>query len=155
MGEQVISDLDTTACKGETMQTPARRRQQGLIREALYVFLVIAVVMAVLLDGLALFTAQQDARDDAADAGAEAKQAYVETGSVDLAREAAETHLEANEGEMVDFSSAPVSGSNARSFTVTVRHGTETYLFKYLGYIPGLEEWVEDMENPTITHTTM
>ena len=35
-----------------------------------------------------------------------------------------------------------------------MRHSAETYLFKYLGYIPGLDDWVEDMENPTITETT-
>jgi hypothetical protein len=137
------------------MQTPARRRQQqGLIREALYVFLAIALVMAVMLDGFAIFTAQQDARDDATDAGAEARQEYVESGRVDLAEQAAAAHVEANDGEMLDFSTTAGTGSDTRSFTVTVRQSAETYIFHYLGYIPGLDDWVEDLENPTITRTT-
>lgn len=136
------------------MQTPSRRRQQGLIREALYIFLAIAIVMAVLLDGLALLTAQQNARDDASDAGAEAKREYIESGNVDLARAAAATLVEANGGELVSFTASAASGATSPAFTVTVRHSAETYLFKYLGYVPGLDDWVDDMENPTITETT-
>lgn len=136
------------------MQTPSRRRQQGLIREALYIFLAIAIVMAVLLDSLALFTAQQDARDSASDAGSAAKQEYVESGNVDLARDAAASRAEANGGELIDFTASAASGATAPAFTITVRHSAETYLFKYLEYIPGLDDWVEDMQNPTITETT-
>ena len=136
------------------MQTPRRRRQQGLIREALYVFLAVAVVMAVLLDGFSIFTAQQNARDDASDAGSEARQEYVQSGNTQLAEEAAKTHIEAGGGELVDFSTAAGTGSDTRSFTVTVRYTADTYLFHYLGYIPGLDDWVEDVQNPTITRTT-
>jgi hypothetical protein len=136
------------------MQTPRRRRQEGLIREALYIFLAVAIVMAVLLDGVALFTTQQDARDDASDAGLEAKSAYVETGSVDRAREAAAAHAESKDADLVRFSVSTSAGNPNPSFTVTVQHHTDTYLFKYLGYLPGLDDWVEDMQNPTITRTT-
>lgn len=136
------------------MQTPRRRQQQGLIREALYVFLAIAIVMAVLLDGLALFTAQQDARDDAPDAGQEARQAYVETGSIEAARAAAAKHVEGNGADLVDFSASTAAGANSATFTITVQHHAETYLFKYLGYVPGLDDWVKDVENPVITRST-
>jgi len=136
------------------MQTPDRRRQQGLIREALYIFLAVAIVMAVLLDGVALFTVQQDARDDASDAGAAARQAYVETGSVEQARAAAEKHVESKNADLVDFSASTTGGSAAGTFTVTVQHHADTYIFKYLSYLPGLDNWVDDMENPTITRTT-
>jgi uncharacterized membrane protein len=134
---------------------PSRwRRQEGLIREALYVFLAIAVVMAVLLDGVALFTVQQDARDDASDAALEAKQEYAQTGSVDQARAAAAQHVEANDADLVGFTVTRPTGSSAVTFTVTVQHHAETYIFKYLEYIPGLDEWVEDVQNPTITRST-
>ena len=136
------------------MQTPDRRRQKGLIREALYIFLAIAIVMAVLLDGVALFTTQQDARDDASDAGQEARQAYVETNNVQQAQAAAEKHAQANDADLVAFSASTTSGSAAATFTVTVQHHTDTYLFKYLRYLPGLDDWVHDMQNPTITRTT-
>ncbi len=49
-------------------------------------------------------------------------------------------------------SAAP--GGAARAFTVTVNRHAETYVFKYLGYLPGLEDWVEDVQDPTITRTT-
>lgn len=136
------------------MHAPDRRRQQGLIREALWIFLAIAVVMAVMLDGFAIFTAQQDARDDAADAGSEAKQEYVETGSIDLAEKAARTLVQDNGGQLLDFTTNAGAGPDTRSFTVKVRYRADTYLFHYLGYVPGLKSWVRDVENPTITRTT-
>jgi hypothetical protein len=154
MGEEVRPDLENRAPRGTVMQTPSRRRQQGLIREALYIFLTIAIVMAVLLDGLALFTVHQDARDDASDAGVAAKQEYTESGNVQLAQEAAATHVEAKGGDMIDFTTSTSGGATSKSFTVTVQHHTDTYLFKYLGYLPGLDDWVDDMQNPKATETT-
>jgi hypothetical protein len=152
MGEDVRPDTNQPASKEAAMQPPRRRRQEGLIREALYVFLAIAIVMAVLLDGLAIFTAQQDARDDASDAGTEARRTYVETGSVDAAREAAARLVEANDADLVAFSVS--TAGRTETFTVTVQHHADTYLFKYLAYLPGLDDWVDDLQNPTITRTT-
>jgi Flp pilus assembly protein TadG len=134
------------------MHTPRWRRQEGLIREALYVFLAIAVIMAIFLDGVALFTTQQDARDDASDAGRAAREAYVDSSSLTQAQTAAAQHIEGQGGDMLAFSAAQVQGN--MTFTVTVQHHTDTYLFKYLRYLPGLKDWVEDMENPTVTRTT-
>lgn len=136
------------------MHPPRWRRQEGLIREALYVFLAIAIVMAVLLDGVALFTVQQDARDDASDAAMEAKQEYAQTGSVDQARAAAARHVEANDADLVGFTVTRPTGGSTVEFTVTVQHHAETYIFKYLEYVPGLDQWVEDMQNPEITRST-
>ncbi len=137
------------------MRTSRRRRQQGLIREALYIFLAIALVMAVLLDGLAVFTAQQGAREDASEAGKKAKEEYAQSSSVDRASKAAEQRAQRNGGEMTDFSSSAGSGAASRSFTVTVRRSADTYLFRYLEYIPGLDDWAKDISNPTITRTTL
>ena len=147
-------DTDAHASKGVDMQTRRLRRQDGLIREALYVFLVIALVMAVLLDGVALFTVQQDARDDAEDAGTEATQEYAQTSSADQARAAAARHVAANDADLVSFTVAPATHTAPVSFTVTVQHHAETYLFKYLTYVPGLHDWVKGIENPTITRST-
>lgn len=137
------------------MRTSRRRRQQGLIREALYIFLAIALVMAVLLDGLAVFTAQQGAREDASEAGKKVKEEYAQSSSVDRASKAAEQRAQRNGGEMTDFSSSAGSGAASRSFTVTVRRSADTYLFRYLEYIPGLDDWAKDISNPTITRTTL
>jgi hypothetical protein len=134
------------------MLTPHWRRQEGLIREALYVFLAIAVIMAVFLDGVAIFTTQQDARDDASDAGRAARQEYIDTGNVTQAQAAADQHVQDQGGEMLAFSASTAQGTT--TFTVTVQHHTDTYLFRYLRYLPGLEDWVEGMQNPTITRTT-
>ena len=135
------------------MQTPRRRRQEGLVREALYIFLAIAIVMVVLLDGLAIFNAQQDARDSASEAGLEAQRVYLETGSAGAAEDAAAETVQAYDGgELVEFSVSTSAGSE--SFTVTVQHHADTYVFKYLKYVPGLDGWVDDVQNPTITDTT-
>lgn len=154
MEEHVSPELDTVASGGNVMRTPRRRRQQGLIREALYIFLAVAIVMAVLLDGFAIFTVQQDARDDATDAGREAQAEYVQTGSLQAAENAAEAHVRSQGGQLVEFSSKAGTGAEARSFTVTVRHEADTYLFHYLGYVPGLDDWVDETQSPAITRTT-
>lgn len=154
MEEHVSPELDTVAPGENVMQTPRRRRQQGLIREALYVFLAVAIVMAVLLDGFAIFTVQQNARDDATDAGRKAKAEYVETGNLQAAENAAEAHVRSQGGQLLEFTSKAGTTAEARSFTVTVRHKTDTYLFHYLGYVPGLGDWVDETQNPVITRTT-
>lgn len=154
MGEHVSPELHIDTFRGTAMWTPRRRRQEGLIREALYIFLAVAIVMAALLDGFAIFTAQQNARGDASDAGLQAKQEYVQSGDIRRAEQAAKTLVEAAGGTLVDFSTSAGTGFDTRSFTVTVKYTADTYLFHYLGFIPGLGDWVEDVENPRITRTT-
>ncbi len=154
MGEHVSPEPHIDTFRGTAMRTPRRRRQEGLIREALYIFLAVAIVMAVLLDGFAIFTAQQNARGDASDAGLQAKQEYVQSGDIRRAEQAAKTLVEAAGGTLVDFSTSAGTGFDTRSFTVTVKNTADTYLFHYLGFIPGLGDWVEDVENPRITRTT-
>lgn len=136
------------------MHTVRRRRQEGLIREALYIFLAVAVVMAILLDGLAIFTAQQGARETASEAGREARATYVDTLSVEEARADATALAASRDAELLAFTVAAPDGTTPRTFTVTVTKTAETYLFKYLRYLPGLEDWVHDVQNPVITRTT-
>lgn len=136
------------------MHTIRRRRQEGLIREALYIFLAVAIVMAVLLDGLAIFTAQQGARETATEAGREARATYVDTLSVEQARADAAALAASKDAELVAFTVVAATGTTPRTFTVTVKKSTDTYLFKYLRYLPGLDDWVHDVQNPVITRTT-
>ncbi len=136
------------------MQIIRRRRQEGLIREALYIFLAVAIVMAVLLDGLAIFTAQQGARETATEAGREARATYVDTLSLEEARADAADLAASKDAELVAFTVTAATGTTPRTFTVTVRKSTDTYLFKYLRYLPGMDDWVHDVQNPVITRTT-
>ena len=135
------------------MDTQRWRRQDGLIREALYIFLVVALVMAILLDGVALMKVQQSARDLASDAGREAQTTYVNTADAKQAQQAANDHIINGDGEMLHFKVA-ANTTTTPTFTVTVQTHTETYLYKYLGYVPGLKDWVEEVQNPVITEST-
>ncbi len=135
------------------MDRPRWRRQDGLIREALYIFLGVALVMAIVLDGVAIMKVQQSARDLATDAGREAQTAYVNTGDVNQAKQAAKEHVTNGNADMNAFSVVSQL-TNTPTFTVTVQTHTDTYLFKYLGYVPGLKDWVEEVENPVITEST-
>jgi hypothetical protein len=137
----------------EVMETPRWRRQNGLIREALYIFLGVALTMAVLLDGVAIVKAQATARDVASDAGSEARVAYTNTGDVNQAKQAAKDHAENSDAVMIDFSVQPQL-TNTPTFTVTVQAHTDTYLFKYIKYIPGLKDWAHKVQNPVITRST-
>jgi hypothetical protein len=84
----------------------------------------------------------------------EAKQEYAQTSSIDMAEAAAARHVEANDADLTGFTVTRPTGGSEVVFTVTVQHHAETYIFKYLEYVPGLDEWVEDMQNPEITRST-
>lgn len=135
------------------MDTPRWRRQNGLIREALYIFLGVALTMAVLLDGVAIVKAQETARDVASDAGSEARVAYTNTGDIHQAKQAAEDHAENSDAVMLDFS-VQSQLTSTPTFTVTAQAHTDTYLFKYIKYVPGLKDWVDEVQNPVITRST-
>lgn len=129
------------------MQTSSLRRQDGFIREILWVALVLGVIALVALDGMALFGAHQSAHDVASQAAGEARNAFAETQSVAAAKAAALQAVEKNGDVMVDFGTTTGFGGE-QAFVVTVKGHTDTYAFKYLRYIPGLKGWVKTVSNP-------
>ncbi len=128
------------------------RRQDGLLREALWIGLAVAIVAVVILDGMSLFAAHQSIEDSAATAAREARNAHYQTQDVGRAELAAKAYLEKDGKVLTEFStSRGVDG--ALLFNVSTTGHAETYAFKYLSYV-GLDDWVDRTMNPTTTRSS-
>ena len=125
------------------------RRQDGFIREVLWLFLGIAVLAVVLLDGMALFGAHQAVADDAQTAATAATNEYAQTVSVPMARIAAQEYLAKSGDTMISFSMSGTTDGTVQATVAAEKHA-KTYVFKYLRYA-GLKKWVAKMTNPTAT----
>jgi hypothetical protein len=128
-------------------------REDGFFREILWAALVLVIAAAAVLDGMAIFTAHQQARDEALKAARGARTVYVETGSVDAARLAAAESLRKAGLRLAGFSVHQDLAGETR-FTVTTAAEAETYLFRYLGLIPPLKDWVDDVTHPSATRSS-
>jgi Flp pilus assembly protein TadG len=129
------------------------RRQDGFIREILWVCLVLAVIAVVVLDAIALIAANRSVDDDAARAAREARTEYVDSLDARAAQAAASAYLVKSGVEMTGFSSSTGS-EGAVVFTVTAQAHADTYVFRYVGRIPGLGDWVERVSNPSATRSS-
>jgi type II secretory pathway pseudopilin PulG len=127
-------------------------RQDGFIREVLWLFLTIAVIAMVVLDGLALFTAYQSVRDDAATAAGEARNVFTQTPDPAAAEKAARDYLTKSNEHLVAFSATTGLDGNP-VFTVTASAHADTYVFKLLKYV-GLKKWVKRMTEPSATRSS-
>ena len=126
--------------------------QDGFIREVLWLFLTIAIIAVVVLDGLALFTANQSVRDDATTAAEEARNEYSQSLDLAAAEKAARDYLTKSDMRLLAFSAgAGLSGDQV--FTVTAKAHADTYVFKYLKYV-GLKKWVKDTTEPSATRSS-
>jgi hypothetical protein len=123
------------------------RRQDGFIREILWVALVLAVIAVVVLDGMAVFTAHQSVTGDTTSAAKEARNEYAQSLSLPSAKIAAEQYLSRSGLDLVAFSSQ-TDPEGTLVFTVKGKANAQTYVFKYLRVIPGLDGWVERMTHP-------
>ena len=127
------------------------RRQDGFIREILWLVLGLAVFAIVVLDGLAIFTAHQSVKEDAKRAAREAETEYVQTQDLSAAKNAAQQYLIKANKTLIAFSSATgLEGGTV--ITVKAKAHADTRAFKFLRYV-GLKEWVNQMTSPTATGT--
>ena len=133
------------------MQNARLRRQDGFIREILWLALILAVLAIVVLDGLAVFTAHQSVKGDAERAAADAHTTFVQTTDLVAAKLAAQQYLIKAQKKFVAFSSAP-SLDGGTTITVTAKAHADTYAFKLLRYV-GLKKWVDQTTSPTATGT--
>jgi ABC-type enterochelin transport system substrate-binding protein len=127
----------------------ALHRQDGFVREVLWLAFIVAVVALVLLDVMALVNANQSVRESAAAATLAASSTYAETQNVPSAKQAAKASLAQNGKELIGLDTSR-SLDGALVFNVTAQGHADTYAFKYLGYV-GLKSWVDRMTNPTAT----
>jgi len=128
------------------------RRQDGLIRGAIWLFAIIAIFAIVLLDGFALFHANQSVRDSATAAANEARNAYSQTPTLAAAKLAAQNYLDRAGITLVSLTGTRATDGSI-TFTVTAKTHADTYAFKYLRYV-GLKKWVVKTSNPTVTRSS-
>jgi len=131
------------------MNSARLRRQDGFIREVLWLVLGLAILAVVVLDGLAIFTAHQTVKGDAERAATEAHTEYVQTTNLGAAKLAAQQYLIKANKKLVAFSSA-TGLDGGIVITVKAKAHANTYVFKFLRYV-GLKKWVDRTTNPTGT----
>ena len=134
------------------MRSARLQRQDGFIREVLWVCLVLAVIAVVVLDAIALVAANRSVDDDAATAAREARTEYVDSLDARSAYAAADAYLVRSGVEMTGFSTSTGSEGTV-VFTVTAQAHADTYVFRFLGSIPGLGDWVTRLSNPSATRS--
>ncbi len=127
------------------------RRQDGFIREIVWLVVILAVLAVVVLDGLALFSVHQSVKGDAERAAEEAHTEYAQSSDLGAAKLAAEQYLIKSNKKLIAFSSA-AGVDGATVITVKARGHADTYAFKFLRYV-GLKKWANEMSNPTGTGT--
>ncbi|MCX6372491.1 MAG: hypothetical protein NTX16_05305 [Actinobacteria bacterium] len=133
------------------MSSSRLRRQDGFIREILWLVVILAVLAVVVLDGLALFSVNQSVKGDADRAAEEAHTEYVQTSDLGAAKLAAEQYLIKSNKKLIAFSSTTgLDGGTV--ITVEAKAHADTYAFTLLRYV-GLKKWVNRMTNPTGTGT--
>ena len=126
--------------------------QDGFIREIVWLAVVIALIAVLVLDGFAIFTANQAAKDEAQRAARAAADEYAQSLDVPAARRAAQQALVLSDERLVHFESAQAADGGV-TFTVTARAHADTLVFKYLRYV-GLKKWVNEVTNPTETRSS-
>jgi predicted lipid-binding transport protein (Tim44 family) len=128
------------------------RRQDGLIREAIWLFIIVAIIAIVVLDALALFHANQSVRSAATAAANEARNAYSQSPTLAAAKLAAQNYLAKNGDIFVGMTTSRALDGTI-IFSVTAKTHADTYAFKYLRYV-GLKKWVQQTSNPIVTRSS-
>jgi hypothetical protein len=128
------------------------RRQDGFIREILWLALILAIFAIVVLDGLALFNANQAVKTDAKTAATQAQTEYAQSLNLAAAKLTAQQYLLGLNEKLVAFSST-TGLDGVTVITVKVKAHADTRAFGLLRYV-GLKKWVNQMTNPTGTGTS-
>lgn len=127
------------------------RRQDGFVREVLWLALIVAVAALVVLDAMALLAAYRSTEDAAGAAALAARNTYFETQDVAAAERSAKASVAKNDKQFIGMDTSRSLDASV-AFSVSAQGHAETYAFKYLKYV-GLKGWVERMTNPTATES--
>jgi hypothetical protein len=123
--------------------------QSGFIREVLWVALAVVVVAVVALDAVSLYSAYEKVRTDTDDAARQARQVQLQELNTRRAEQAARKLLESRGDEYLAIETERAGEETV--FIVSATRHAHTYVFRYLRYIPGLDDWVKRTMDPTAT----
>lgn len=128
------------------------REQDGLMREAMWIFLVVAVIAVIILDSFGVFSAGQNVRSDAHDAALAANHAYVQSGSISYAEQQARNLLNSNGDRPVKVTTkVDLSIGPDPIFIVTARRTASTYVFKYAVHLPVVGKSIDKLLTQSAT----
>jgi hypothetical protein len=134
------------------------RREDGLIREPLKYLAIVIIVALLVLDGIAVLTANLGVRQNASDAAQQALTAYIQTNSAPEAMQSAATFLSTHDAKLVVATSSlkpSAQGSSAAVVTITATRKAHTRLFHLLEAAPwGVGSWIRGLLNPSSTRST-
>jgi hypothetical protein len=130
------------------------RRQDGAVRDVVKYLILFAVVLVIILDGVAVIQVQLSVRQHTSDAADSARSVYVETGSTGKAKEAAKDYLESRDSVFISASVNTAGTRDQAVVTVTGERSADTIVYKYLTHVPWVGERVENLLNPTAVGET-
>jgi hypothetical protein len=135
--------------------TPARsrsgslRHQEGLVRGAIVLFVILTIVGMFILDILSVYTAHQTLGEQTRSAAIEAATSYVNSSSETVAEQAARQYLSDHGSTLVKIVGDHANGLN--DYTVTAKRFAKTYLFRYFAKLPKVGGWIDRQLHPTVT----
>jgi predicted metalloprotease len=123
------------------------RHQEGFIRGAIVLFVIVTVVGMFILDILSVYTAHTTLGDQTRDAANEAQVTFVQTGSEQEAHQAATSYLAARGSTLVKITGDHTTGV----YKVTAKRYAKTYFLHYLGKLPKMKGWMDRQLHPVVT----
>jgi hypothetical protein len=130
-------------------RTGSLRHQEGFLRGAIVLFVILTIVGMFILDILSVYTAHRTLGDQTRSAALEAATSYVQQGSEPVAEQAAADYLSARGSTLVKVVGDHANGLN--DYTVTAKRGVKTYLFHYLAKLPMVGGWINRQLHPVVT----
>ena len=131
------------------------REQDGLIRESIKIFAIIAIIAVALLDTFSVFGAHRTVMGDANNAASEALHTYVATqGNLAEAQASAVSFLRAHDDTMTKVWTQTPPTAQTPDFYVAAKRDVNTYVLKYCTHLPWVGHSVANLLVQTGTGTT-
>ena len=131
------------------------REQDGLIRESIKIFAIIAIIAVALLDTFSVFGAHRTVMGDANNAASEALHTYVATQSnLAEAQASAVSFLRAHDDTMTKFWTQTPPTAQTLDFYVTAKRDVKTSVLKYGTHLPWIGKSVKSLLVQTGTGDT-
>jgi cobalamin biosynthesis protein CobD/CbiB len=125
------------------------RHQDGFVRGAIVLFVIVSVVGMFILDVLSVYTAHKTLVEQTASAATEAATSYVQVGSEQIADQAAANYLADRGSTLVKIVGNHTNGLDV--YTVTAKRVAKTYFFHYLTGLPKIGHWIDKELHPVVT----
>jgi hypothetical protein len=139
----------SSGCNRSPSARESLRHQEGFVRGAIVVFVVLTVVGMFILDILSVYSAHHTLSEQTRSAAEAAATSYVQNASDAAAEQVAVQYLSHHGSTLVKF--VPDHSNDANVFTVTAKRPAKTYFFHYLTGLPKVGKWIDRQLHPEVT----